>query len=104
MNILQHIESKHTYSVTLNEEDAIDPAKVLGKFHYSHPVYTTSRAAAQSRHAELIRANRTSFCGAYWGNGFHEDGVVSALAVCKAFGRDFDGRVDQQQPAAEAIA
>ena len=104
MNILQHIESKHTYSVTLNEEDAIDPAKVLGKFHYSHPVYTTSRAAAQSRHDELIRTNRTSFCGAYWGNGFHEDGVVSALAVCKAFGRDFDGLLDQRQPTAEAIA
>ncbi len=93
MNILQHIESAHTYSVTLNEEELIDPNKVLGKFHYSHPVYTVTRASAQARHDELIRNNRTSFCGAYWGNGFHEDGVVSALAVCQAFGRTFDGRI-----------
>ena len=93
MNILQHIESRHTYSVTLNEENLIDPNKVLGKFHYSHPVYTTSRASAQARHAEVIRSNRTSFCGAYWGNGFHEGGVVSALAVCRAFGQTFDGPV-----------
>ena len=103
MNILQHINSPHTYSVTLNEEDLIDPTKVLGKFHYSHPVYTTSRAAAQSRHGELIRQNRTSFCGAYWGNGFHEDGVVSALAVCKAFGRTFDGRVSVLDGSLESV-
>ena len=57
---------------------------------YHHPIYTTKRAAAQARHGELIRQNRTSFCGAYWGNGFHEDGVNSALAVCQAFGQTLD--------------
>jgi len=85
MNILQHINSQHTFCVTLNEETQISPEKVLGKFHYSHPVFTTERASAQRRHQEVIRHNRTSFCGAYWGNGFHEDGVNSGLAVASAF-------------------
>ncbi len=85
MNILQHIESKRDFLVTLNEEELIDPAKIIRKMHYSHPVFTTERAQVQSRHHELIRHHRTSFCGAYWGNGFHEDGVNSALAVCRKF-------------------
>ncbi len=86
MNILQGIQSPTQFLVTLNEEDAIDPAMVLGKFHYDHPIFTTRRSAAQRRHGELIRHRRTSYCGAYWRNGFHEDGVVSALAVCEQFG------------------
>jgi hypothetical protein len=53
---------------------------------YHHPRFTTERGRAQARHPELIRAHRTSFCGAYWGFGFHEDGVRSALAVADAFG------------------
>lgn len=81
MNLLQRFTSRHTFCVTLNDESSIDPAKILGRFEYDHPIFTTSRAAAQARHAELIDVNRTSFCGAYWRNGFHEDGVVSALAV-----------------------
>ena len=85
MNILQHIESQHVFCVTLNESDAIDAEQVIRRMEYSHPIYTTRRAAMQGRHHELIRENRTSFCGAYWGNGFHEDGVNSALAVCRAF-------------------
>ena len=87
MNILQHLNSSQVYCVTLNETDLIDPARVIRRINYSHPIYTTERAAAQRRHAEVIRSNRTSFCGAYWGNGFHEDGVNSALAVCKAYER-----------------
>ena len=87
MNILQSLRSRHTYCVTLNEEEHLDPERVLGRFEYHHPVYTSGRAAAQRRHAELIDADRTSFCGAYWGYGFHEDGVRSALAVARAFGR-----------------
>lgn len=86
MNILQHIESEKTFCVTLNEEDLIDESKVLGRYQYSHPVFTVERKFAQLRHSELIRHRRTSFCGAYWGNGFHEDGVNSALAVCRAYG------------------
>jgi predicted NAD/FAD-binding protein len=84
MNILQHIRSKHTFNVTLNAESLIDPAKILGRFVYEHPVFTSKRSAAQARHGELLNVNRTSYCGAYWRNGFHEDGVVSAIAVCEA--------------------
>ncbi|MCL4110827.1 UNVERIFIED_CONTAM: hypothetical protein GTU68_039940 [Idotea baltica] len=94
MNILQHIQSQHTYCVTLNETEQIDPSKVIRRFNYSHPIYTSTRAASQARHPELIRQRGTSFCGAYWGNGFHEDGVNSALAVCRAYGQSLDGRID----------
>lgn len=87
MNILQHLRSKNVFSVTLNSDEFIDPNKVLQRFQYHHPIFTTQRAAAQARHRELLNANRSSFCGAYWGNGFHEDGVVSALKVCEALGQ-----------------
>lgn len=85
MNILQHIQSSRTFSVTLNDSGLIDPAKVISRHLYSHPVFTTERSALQSEHSRMIRANRTSFCGAWWANGFHEDGVCSALAVCRRF-------------------
>ncbi len=84
MNLLQHLRSTHVFNVTLNSDERIDPAKVLRRFEYHHPIFTVRRAAAQARHRELINVNRTSFCGAYWGNGFHEDGVVSAWRVCEA--------------------
>ncbi len=84
MNMLQHIRSRHSFNVTLNSEDAISPSRILRRFEYHHPVFTIGRAAAQERHSELVNSNRTSYCGAYWGNGFHEDGVVSALRVCEA--------------------
>jgi predicted NAD/FAD-binding protein len=86
MNILQGLKSEHVYNVTLNDEGSIDPAKILGRYHYAHPIFTTRRAAVQARHRELCNVNRTSYCGAYWRNGFHEDGVVSAQAVCRAIG------------------
>ncbi|HTN74178.1 MAG TPA: FAD-dependent oxidoreductase [Pirellulaceae bacterium] len=84
MNILQGLRSRNTFCVTLNDETSITPARVLRRFEYDHPIFTTQRAAAQARHAELLNVNRTSYCGAYWRNGFHEDGVVSALAVVNA--------------------
>jgi len=84
MNLLQNLRKRHRYLVTLNSTAKIDSSRVLGRYTYAHPVYTTRRAAAQKRHGELLNQNRSSFCGAYWGNGFHEDGVKSALAVCGA--------------------
>lgn len=84
MNILQGLQSPHVYNVTLNDEGSIDPAKILGRYQYAHPIFTTRRAAVQARHLELCNVNRTSYCGAYWRNGFHEDGVVSAQAVCRS--------------------
>lgn len=84
MNLLQGIQSTHVFNVSLNCEERINPTTILGRFDYEHPIFTTRRAEAQTRHHELIHVNRSSFCGAYWGNGFHEDGVVSGLAVCRA--------------------
>jgi predicted NAD/FAD-binding protein len=90
MNILQQIDSPQTFCVTLNGESKIAPERILVTYEYDHPVFTIDRAAAQGRHQELCNVNNTSFCGAYWGNGFHEDGVVSALAVVKALAEPTD--------------
>lgn len=86
MNRLQSLQSKTEYCVTLNEEERIDPSRVLRSITYHHPVFSTSRLVAQRRHRELIDHHGLSYCGAYWGNGFHEDGVNSALAVSKVLG------------------
>lgn len=75
MNILQGLAAKQTFLLTLGDAEGIDPSKILRRIPYSHPVYRPGRAEAWNRHGELIRARRTSFCGAYWGYGFHEDGV-----------------------------
>lgn len=89
MNILQRIESDTTFCVTLNDSASIDSSKVLGRYTYAHPQFTLGGQAAQARHAEISsRAHRTHFCGAYWRNGFHEDGVWSALRVAQALGCD----------------
>lgn len=83
MNRLQGLRSNEVYCVSLNEEQQIDPRRVLRTIVYHHPVFSLSRVAAQGRHGELINHDGLSYCGAYWGNGFHEDGVNSALAVCR---------------------
>jgi len=87
MNILQKLESKHNYCVTLNADDLIDPEKILGKYNYAHPQFSVTSTLAQQRWQEINGVNRTWFCGAYWANGFHEDGVVSALRVSDAIGK-----------------
>ncbi len=86
MNILQGIESDTTFCVSLNQTAAIDPAQILARFQYAHPQYSLAGTAAQARWEELLGARHSYFCGAYWANGFHEDGVVSALRVARAFG------------------
>ncbi|MBL4835152.1 MAG: FAD-dependent oxidoreductase [Pseudomonas sp.] len=89
MNILQGIESDTTFCVSLNQTAEIDPAKILRRFSYAHPQFSLAAAAAQERWSELAGANHTFYCGAYWANGFHEDGVVSALRVTSALGETF---------------
>lgn len=86
MNILQGIVCDQTLCVTLNRGDAIAPDQVLRRFNYAHPVYNHGAIAAQARRSEICGQQHTHFCGAYWYNGFHEDGVKSALDVCARFG------------------
>jgi predicted NAD/FAD-binding protein len=86
MNRLQGLRSSEPLFVTLNGEDRIDPARVLGRFAYHHPVFDAEALTAQRHHGVLDGQNRTHYCGAWWGWGFHEDGVQSALAVCRRFG------------------
>jgi uncharacterized protein len=85
MNILQNIRSEEPLLVTLNHTDLINPAKVIKRLTYHHPLYTLAGADAQARHAEISGYQRTGYAGAYWRNGFHEDGVVSALEALKHF-------------------
>lgn len=81
MNILQGITSPETFCVTLNQTDNIDPSTILRKFVYAHPVFDQKCIAAQKKREQISGVNNTWFCGAYWYNGFHEDGVRSALDV-----------------------
>ncbi len=79
MNILQSLAAPAQFLVTLNRSADVDPSKILGRYVYHHPVYTTGAVAAQRRRAEISGVRRTHYCGAYWGYGFHEDGARSAL-------------------------
>lgn len=81
MNRLQGLEAPVDFLVTLNDADGIDPSRVLRRLQYSHPLFTPEGIAAQGRHGEIDGVGGVHFCGAYWGYGFHEDGVKSALAV-----------------------
>lgn len=87
MNILQSLGAKDEFCVTLNLSPAIEPDKIIEKMNYEHPLYAPKSLLARRRQDEITGVNRTYFCGAYWGYGFHEDGVNSALAVCKHFGK-----------------
>jgi predicted NAD/FAD-binding protein len=87
MNRLQSLDADRELLVTLNRDDDVRREQVLGRFRYDHPVFTADGVAAQQRWHELdAAAPRTSYCGAYWGWGFHEDGVVSALRACERLG------------------
>ena len=83
---LQGHESQIPILLTLNETEAVEEAKILRRFSFHHPAYRLESIDAQRRHGEISGRRRTHFCGAYWGYGFHEDGVNSALAVAKHFG------------------
>ncbi len=86
MNLLQGLDCAEPIVVTLNRTDKITPAKILKRMRYHHPVYTQAAVAAQSRKAQIQGINRTWFAGAYWGWGFHEDGMRSAVEVANALG------------------
>lgn len=86
MNILQGFKTATPVLVTLNPVQEIDPAKVLGRYHYAHPSYTLAGMTARQQREHICGKDRIHFCGAYWYNGFHEDGVRSAVDVCRRFG------------------
>jgi predicted NAD/FAD-binding protein len=95
MNRLQPLDSTRNYFVTLNRSADLRPEHILLRQTYAHPVFTAEGIAAQARHGALIDQRRTSFAGAYWRNGFHEDGVASALRVVERLG-------SSSRPASEA--
>lgn len=84
LNRLQSLDSREELCVTLNRTEAIEPERVIATIPYAHPVFTRAGVAAQGRWTEISGRDRTHYCGAYWGFGFHEDGVASALRVCEA--------------------
>ena len=86
MNLLQGLDAPEPLVVTLNGTDAIDPDRILRRMRYHHPVYSHASVAAQARKAEIQGRRRTWFAGAYWGWGFHEDGMRSAVDVATALG------------------
>ena len=84
MNILQGINSPETFCVTLNDTNAIDPSTILGEYRYAHPQFTIKGIASQQRWIDINGPRNTWFCGAYWRNGFHEDGLFSGNRVANA--------------------
>lgn len=86
MNLLQGIDAPAPLVVTLNCTDAIDPAKILARRAYHHPIYTRASVAAQGRRAQINGVARVWYAGAYWGWGFHEDGMRSAVDVAQRLG------------------
>ena len=86
MNILQNLKSNKTYCVTINNTKKLNPDKIIKEIIYHHPLFTESSVKAQKQKAIICGSNNTYYTGAYWGYGFHEDGVNSALDVCSKFG------------------
>lgn len=86
MNILQGLTTAKVFNVTLNDDRGIDPSKILRRIAYHHPLYTATGMAARARFGEISGQRRTHYCGAYWHNGFHEDGVVSGRRVLAKLG------------------
>lgn len=89
MTELQRLPGAARYLVSLNSDHRIDPASIIASFDYAHPVFDGPAMAAQERFDEIDGVNNTHFCGAYWGYGFHEDGIASGLRVCRRIGVDW---------------
>ena len=102
MNILERLSAKHNYLVTLNTP--INEAHVIKRVDYRHPVYDNKMTDAQKRWHEISAKRHTHFCGTYWFNGFHEDGVKSGLRVCQSLGVDIDILVTTNITAASTAA
>jgi hypothetical protein len=90
MTALQHLPGPNRYLVSLNSDDHIDPSTVVRSFDYAHPVFDADAIDAQRRFDEVDGVDRIHYCGAWWGYGFHEDGIVSGLRVCHRIGVDWE--------------
>ncbi len=85
MNILQSLNSEHTFCVTLNQRESIAPDKILREFTYHHPIFSLESIGAQQQRKKICGQRHTHYAGAYWHSGFHEDGVRSGVEVAKRF-------------------
>ena len=85
MNKLQSINSNTNYYVSLNHPN-INPKSIIKTFQYDHPLYNHTSVAAKQQHHIINNKQRTFYTGAYWGNGFHEDGVKSSLKALVSLG------------------
>lgn len=95
LNRLQRLGLPGPLCLTLNADEEIDPAKVLQRFTFTHPIFSMKSIESQRRFGEINCVSGVSYCGAYWGYGFHEDGVNSALAAVRDFGLTLE---DLQRP------
>ena len=86
MTRLQNMDTKDPICVSLNEDGTVDESRVVAHMEFAHPVFNPASMKAQARWKEISGVGRTHYAGAYWRNGFHEDGVVSALHVAAFFG------------------
>ncbi len=93
MNMLQNLRCQHTYCISLNQTAQIDPSKIITKFIYAHPVYDQTAIGYQSEHATISGVNNTYYCGAYWGDGFHEDGLNSGLKVVAQIDKELELKI-----------
>jgi uncharacterized protein len=90
MNLLQGIDAPEPLLVSLNCTDRIDPSKILRRMRYEHPIYTQQTLHAQQRRGELQNQQHSFYCGAYWGFGFHEDGLRSGVEVAEQLDSGWD--------------
>jgi predicted NAD/FAD-binding protein len=86
MNGLQGFSAQEQYCVTLNPRAPIDPSKIVYQVEYTHPCYTVAAVAARDRIAAELRDSHIHFVGSYFGFGFHEDAVSSAVRMAQRFG------------------
>ena len=103
MNLLQGLPGETPLVVTLNRTGDIDPARILVRRGYQHPVYTHAAVAAQARRHEIQGTRHTWFAGAYWGWGFHEDGIRSGVEVARALGVAWPGVAATATPPAKRV-
>lgn len=89
MTTLQRLPGPTRYLISLNSDYRIDPSAIIANFNYEHPILNEPAISAQKRHREISGIDGIHFCGAYWGYGFHEDGVASAIRVCEGLGVDW---------------